>query len=92
MIELYDEDNIAKTFMPIVIKRYRAQTGLSQRNLAYQMGISKSYITSLESGARAPNLNLLVRMAETFGVRPGELVDAMVDEAKKDFRLKYWRE
>lgn len=79
----YNEDNLAKTFMPTVLRRYRDATGLSQQQLADTIGIAKSYVSSLELGIRAPNLNLLVKIAEALKVRPGEMVDAMVEEAKK---------
>lgn len=80
----YDEDTLAKTFMPAVIRRYRDAVGLSQQELADRVGIAKSYVSSLELGYRAPNLNLLVKIARSLGVRPGELVDAMVDDAEKN--------
>ena len=79
----YDEDNLAKTFMPAVIRRYRDAAGLSQQELADRVGIAKSYVSSLELGYRAPNLNLLVKIARSLGVRPGELVDTMVEDAEK---------
>lgn len=81
MGKVYDEDNLAKTFMPDVLRRFRASAGLSQQQLADMVGIRKSYISSLELGYRAPNLNLLVKLAEALNVRPGELVDAMVADA-----------
>ncbi|GHV53056.1 hypothetical protein FACS1894206_02990 [Deltaproteobacteria bacterium] len=79
----YDEDNLAKSFMPAVLRRYRDIAGLSQQQLADSVGIAKSYISSLELGYRAPNLNLLVKIARSLNVRPGELVDAMLAEAEK---------
>lgn len=79
----YDEDNMAKLFMPVVLRRYRDAAGLSQQQLADSVGISKSYISSLELGYRAPNLNVLVKIAQALNVRPGELVDAMLKEAEK---------
>ena len=81
----YDEDALAKTFMPAVIRRYRDAAGLSQQELADRIGISKSHVSSLELGYRAPNLNLLVKIARSLGVRPGELVDAMVEDAEKGY-------
>ena len=84
MKKRYDEDRLAKTFMPVVLRRYRDASGLSQQELADQVGIGKSYVSALELGYRAPNLNLLVKIARAFGVRPGELVDAMVAEAEKE--------
>lgn len=82
----YDEDNLAKTFMPGVLRRYRDAAGLSQQELADSVGIAKSYVSSLELGYRAPNLNLLVKIAYALNIRPGELVDAMVEDAEKTIR------
>ena len=86
MKKKYDEDKLAKTFMPAVIRRYRDAAGLSQQELADRVGIAKSYVSSLELGYRAPNLNLLVKIASSLGVRPGELIDAMVDDAERSVR------
>ncbi len=80
----YDEDNLAKTFMPLVIRKYRDAAGLSQQELADSVGIAKSYISALELGYRAPHLNLLVKIARALNVRPGEMVDAMLREAEKE--------
>ena len=85
MKKSYDEDNLAKLFMPAVLRRYRDAAGLSQQQLADSVGIAKSYISSLELGYRAPHLNLLVKIAQALRVRPGELLDAMVMEADKAF-------
>ena len=79
MKKKYDEDKLAKTFMPAVIRRYRDAAGLSQQELADRVGISKSYISSLELGYRAPSLNLLVKIAQTLEVKAGKMVDEMVE-------------
>lgn len=76
------QGDLAKKFMPPVLRRYRDEAGLSQQELADRVGISKSYISSLELGYRAPNLNILVRIAYVLGIAPGRLVDAMLAEAK----------
>lgn len=78
----YDEDNMAKLFMPAVLRRYRDAAGVSQQQRANSVGIAKSYISSLELGYRAPHLNLLVKIASELNIRPGELVDAMVKDAE----------
>ena len=44
MKKKYDEDKLAKTFMPAVIRRYRDAAGLSQQELADRGGISKLHI------------------------------------------------
>lgn len=79
-----DKIDIAKRFMPIVLRRHRDEAGLSQQQLADKVGIAKSYISSLELGYRAPNLNLLVRIALALDVSAGRLVEDMVAEAKRN--------
>ena len=41
---------------------------MTQADLAEQLGISKSAISMYERGAREPELDLLQRMADLFGV------------------------
>ena len=68
--------------LPAVLRRHRYAAGLSQQ-LADRVGIAKSYISALELGYRAPNLNVLVKIAYALNERPGLLVDEMVEEAEK---------
>lgn len=82
----YDEDNLAKLFMPAVLRRYRDAAGMSQQQLADSVGIAKSYISAPELGYRAPSINLLVKIAYALSTRPGELVDAMVEAAEETMR------
>ena len=76
-----NEERIAKLHMPGIIRRYRALAGLSQQQLADSMGVSKGFISALEGGRSVPNLDMLVVLAAALTVRPGELVDAMVEAA-----------
>lgn len=76
-----NEERIAKLHMPGIIRRYRALAGLSQQQLADSMGVSKGFISALEGGRSVPNLDMLVVLAAALNVRPGELVDAMVEAA-----------
>ena len=68
----HDNDNWARTCMPFVLRRYRDAAGLTQQQSADRLGIAKSYVSSLELGYRALHLNMLVKMRQAFGVRPGE--------------------
>jgi len=78
-----DNEKIVKRFMPIIIKRYRNQAGLSQQQLADSVGVSKGFISTLEGGRSVPNLDMLVQLAEALDVPAGTIVNAMVDEATK---------
>jgi transcriptional regulator with XRE-family HTH domain len=77
------EEKIAHRFMPQIIRRYRNMAKLSQQQLADSVGVSKGFISALEGGRSVPNLDMLVQIADALGVRPGVLVDCMVDLSRK---------
>jgi transcriptional regulator with XRE-family HTH domain len=79
-----DDEKIARRFMPIIIRRYRNQAGISQQQLADSVGVSKGFISALEGGRSVPNLDMLIQLADALDVPAGTLVNAMVDEAAKN--------
>ena len=52
----------------------RRQAGMTQAELAERLGISKSAVSMYERGNREPELDLLQRMADLFGVSAGVLL------------------
>jgi transcriptional regulator with XRE-family HTH domain len=78
-----EKEKIARRFMPGIIRQYRDQANLSQQQLADSVGVSKGFISALEGGRSVPNLDMLVQIADALGVRPGVLVDALVEKAEK---------
>ena len=80
------EDRIARRFMPKILKRYRELAGMSQQALADSVGVSKGFVSALEGGRSVPNLDMLVLLAAALNIRPGVLVDSMVEEAEKTLR------
>lgn len=59
------------------IRRYRSRLGLSQEALAYEAGLNRTYIASLEAGQRNPSLDLMARLAKALGIDLGELVKGL---------------
>lgn len=58
-----------------MIKKLRTERGLTQEQVARQAGVTKNYITMLETGARkAPSLPVLKRLAKALGVPVTELL------------------
>lgn len=52
------------------IRERRAQrgpSGISKAHLARRVGVSRSYITRLEQGAREPSAEVMFRIAQYFG-------------------------
>ena len=78
-----DTTPIARKYMGIILRRYRDAAGLSQQQIVDAVGISKGFYSSLESGKRVPNLDMLIRLAKHLKVTPGMLIDAAVMESEK---------
>jgi transcriptional regulator with XRE-family HTH domain len=58
-----------------VIKALRNERGLTQEQVAEKAGVSKNYITILETGSRkSPSLPGLKRLAKALGVPVTELL------------------
>jgi transcriptional regulator with XRE-family HTH domain len=58
------------------LKRLRAIRGVTLTDLAGRTGISKSTLSRLETGQRKPSLELLLPLAQAYGVPLDELVGA----------------
>lgn len=56
------------------LRRARAESGLSQSQLAERTGISHSEIYRLEAGAREPRLRTIVELSRGLGIDSGALV------------------
>ena len=80
-MENYSVEKIARHFLPGILRRYRDAAGLSQQDLVNIVGVSKG--SSLEMGKRVPNLDMLIKIARACGVKPGEILDAVVEAAKR---------
>jgi transcriptional regulator with XRE-family HTH domain len=58
------------------IRRVRRERGLTLEELAGEVGSSVAHLSRLESGARQPSLDGLLRIAAALGVEVGELLEA----------------
>jgi transcriptional regulator with XRE-family HTH domain len=75
---------ITRTYFKYVLRRYRLRAELSQEQLSGLLGVSRGFYSLLELGKKWPNVDMLIRIAWVLGVGPGEILDAMVEEAKRD--------
>lgn len=55
------------------IKERREAAGLSQAELAAMLGVHGSTISLWENGVTSPKMGNLVKLAEIFGCKPGDL-------------------
>ena len=64
------------------IRRARKAAGLSQTNLASELGKSRSMIANYETDARTPDDETLAEIAEALGVTPQSLQDRNLDSVQ----------
>ena len=56
------------------LRRLRHEKGLAQDDLAYEAGVSRSYLSQLEKGAFYASLKILDKLAKALNVEPYELI------------------
>lgn len=56
------------------LRRLRHDKGLSQDELAYDAGISRSYLSQLEKGVFFVSIKVIGRLSETLKVEPEEFL------------------
>jgi len=58
----------------IVIKKMRAEKGISQERLALDTGIGRRYMSDVENGRRNVSLEIVEKIADYFGIKASEFV------------------
>lgn len=63
-----------------IIRALRKAKGLSQTELAAQIGVTKSMINKYESGVRSPSLEALSKICYSLNISPEQLLGIYVDK------------
>ncbi len=58
------------------LRRLRNEKGISQDDLAYEAGVSRSYLSQLEKGEFYASLKIVGKLAVALGAEPAELLKA----------------
>lgn len=58
----------------LAIRKERKGKKLSQETLAFECGLHRTYVGSVERGERNLSLDNIVRIAEALGIRPSKLL------------------
>jgi transcriptional regulator with XRE-family HTH domain len=61
------------------LRQLRVDGGLTQEQVAERADVHATFVSNVERGYSSPTLDTLVRLAAAVGVRPGQLVDGLVD-------------
>jgi transcriptional regulator with XRE-family HTH domain len=57
-----------------VLKHERRKAGLSQEGLAFAAEIDRTYPSKIESGIRAPTIEVIFALSKALGLAPGALM------------------
>ena len=64
------------------LRRLRNARGLSQDDLAYEAGVSRSYLSQLEKGALYASLKIIGRLAKALDAEPAECLKLPAKRAR----------
>jgi DNA-binding XRE family transcriptional regulator len=85
MDEAPDEDgSLILAALGAAIREHRVQAGLTQAELAQRAGIGRPHLNHIEGGRKNPTVVVLVHLASSLGVTPGDLLQpAALSEATR---------
>lgn len=69
-----------------VIGQLRAERGDSQKVVADYCNLERAYISRLERGISEPSLSTIIKLADYFGMNPGDLVKKVHSLNKRNKR------
>ena len=70
------------------LRDLRRLAGLTQEQVAQQVGLTRQAISSYESGRTQPDLDTLEALAKVYGA---ELTDALYGAGRRQKALRFWR-
>lgn len=70
------------------LKDLRRLSGMTQEQVAQQVGLTRQAISSYESGRTQPDLDTLARLAEIYGA---EITDVLYGAGTRQKALRFWR-
>lgn len=73
----------------LVIRELRNQLDISQEKLALISDMDRTFISLLERGLRQPSLKSILRLSESLKIRPGELIDRVVEKLPQKTKATY---
>ncbi|WP_037513997.1 helix-turn-helix domain-containing protein [Sphingopyxis sp. LC81] len=78
----------ASTILGQNIRRVRKGQALSQEHLAFKAGVSRSFMSDVETGRRNPTIEVISRLSAALGVQASELVAGIPELATTPRRKK----
>jgi transcriptional regulator with XRE-family HTH domain len=76
-----EDGSLILTALGAAIRDHRLQAGLTQAELAQRAGIGRPHLNHIEGGRKNPTVVVLVHLAESLGVAPGDLLVSLTKAA-----------
>jgi len=73
----------------LVIRELRNKLAISQEKLALTSDMDRTFISLLERGLRQPSLKSILRLSESLKIRPGDLIDRVVEKLPQKTKATY---
>lgn len=70
------------TIIGLLIRRLRAESGLSQEKLAFEADVDRTYISMLERGKRGVTVNTLLKLTRALNVDIVDFIKTVKDESE----------
>lgn len=67
-----------------LVRMKRLQRGLTQLQLARELGLTRSSVSNIEAGAQPLSLTGFVRLAELLAFDPGQVLNAACEESQSN--------
>jgi len=56
------------------LRTLRRQRGLTMRQLGDKLGVSDSYVSKMETSDKTPNVAMVIKVSDIFGVTADQLI------------------
>lgn len=76
----------------ILVRRLRALKGTSQEQTALESGVDRRYLCDIEGGKRNISMDVLVRLANHFGISPSRFLQLAQEAENEPFTLPMLKE
>ena len=66
------------------LRKERTAQKISQEELAFRVGIHRTYVSQLERGVKSPSLSIIFRICSALQIKPSTFVANIQNKIKKD--------
>lgn len=69
------------------LRELRKAAGLTQEELAFRVGLDRTYISLLERGIKSPTLNTFFRLCKTLHQQPADVIARVYERIEQEEQM-----